>query len=86
MNADFIWRSGKFKGKTYAWVSTYQPWYINWVLENRPEMLVERNKPKPKQCSGEDDEDEESISEHQWKKSKLIQPNLDFFKENGNNI
>jgi len=88
MNAEFILRSGKYKGKSYRWVETYQPWYIRWVLENRPEMLREHNKPnvnKSNTNKEDDTEDEETISEREWKRSKLMVPNLSFFNENGTN-
>jgi len=41
MNKDFQFRSGKYKGKTYEWVVDNDPLYIEWVSENRPEMLKE---------------------------------------------
>jgi len=87
MDKDFKFRTGKFTGKTYEWVSRFQPWYINWVLENRPEMLKEHNKPKHiKDISElEEEDDEGTIKDWQYRKSKLIQPNLDFFNEHGNN-
>ena len=34
-----ILRSGKYKGKKWTDVQTYDPGYIQWVRENRPEML-----------------------------------------------
>ena len=34
-----ILRSGKYKGKKWTDVQTYDPGYIRWVRENRPEML-----------------------------------------------
>ena len=39
INDDFVFRSGKYFGKTYAFVSQVNPNYIDWVIENRPEML-----------------------------------------------
>jgi len=39
MNNQFILRSGKFSGKTIEFVQTQEPSYLNWIKENRPEML-----------------------------------------------
>jgi hypothetical protein len=36
-----ILRSGKYKGYTLQEVQRIAPWYIQWVHENRPEMLKE---------------------------------------------
>lgn len=46
ISKDFVFRSGKFSGKTYAEVSEKHPNYIDWVIENRPEMLREHPKSK----------------------------------------
>jgi|TARA_B110000908_G_C9949713_1_gene311999 hypothetical protein len=32
-------RTGKYAGLTVDHVKKIAPWYINWVRENRPEML-----------------------------------------------
>ena len=40
-------RSGKYAGLTVEHVKKIAPWYIQWVRENRPEMLRDRS-PKPK--------------------------------------
>ena len=39
-------RSGKYAGLTVEHVKKIAPWYIQWVRENRPEMLRDRS-PKP---------------------------------------
>jgi len=40
-------RTGKYAGLTVDHVRQIAPWYIQWVRENRPEMLKERTaKPK----------------------------------------
>jgi hypothetical protein len=40
-------RTGKYAGMTLDHVKKIAPWYIQWVRENRPEMLKERSvKPK----------------------------------------
>tara|TARA_R110000796_G_scaffold95370_2_gene200540 strand:+ start:2482 stop:2703 length:222 start_codon:yes stop_codon:yes gene_type:complete len=41
-------RSGKYKGVDVETVKRMAPWYIQWVRENRPEMLRASNKPQPK--------------------------------------
>ena len=48
MRTDFVFRTGKYKGKTYQEVASTNPGYIDWVLMERPEMLRERdNSRKP---------------------------------------
>lgn len=39
---DFKFRSGKYQGMTYEWVSEKNPSYLAWVKENQPNMLKER--------------------------------------------
>ena len=40
-------RTGKYAGMTLEHVKKIAPWYIQWVRENRPEMLKDRStKPK----------------------------------------
>ena len=39
---DFVFRSGKYLGKTYKWVCDNNPNYIEWIKENQPKMLVEK--------------------------------------------
>ena len=41
-------RTGKYAGMTLEHVKKIAPWYIQWVRENRPEMLRERTSSKPK--------------------------------------
>jgi hypothetical protein len=65
-------RSGKFAGKTIAWLEENQNDYLLWVKENRPEMLVDNNKQetvKPKPMTSD------SVS------NKQIRPNLNFDNE-----
>jgi hypothetical protein len=38
---DFVFRSGKYKGKTYSFVRRVDPRWLSWVEINRPEMLRE---------------------------------------------
>lgn len=41
-------RSGKYAGMQVTHVQQIAPWYIDWVKQNRPEMLRERKVAKPK--------------------------------------
>ena len=81
MRSDFVFRTGKHKGKTYEWVSENHPYYIDWVMFERPEMLQERNpdgrKPKavvPSYLLDDEDEDESF-------KFKPLTPNYNFENE-----
>lgn len=42
MRPDFIFRSGKYAGKTYSYVRRVDPRWLSWVEVNRPEMLREK--------------------------------------------
>lgn len=44
MEGDFKFRTGKYKNKTYDWVKDNDPSYLEWVSENRPEMLKKNEK------------------------------------------
>lgn len=44
----FIFRSGKYQGKTVGLVKKMNPSYIDWVLENNPKMLKEKAAPPEK--------------------------------------
>ena len=54
----FIFRTGKYAGKTYEYVSIYDYHYIDWVLRERPEMLKERAHSQPKARIEIPDDDE----------------------------
>ena len=41
-------RSGKYKGVDVETVKRMAPWYIQWVRENRPEMLRAPKQAQPK--------------------------------------
>ena len=41
-----ILRSGKYKGRKWTDVQCFDPGYIRWIRENRPEMLKSHSKPK----------------------------------------
>lgn len=45
MRPDFIFRSGKYQGKTYSYVRKVDPRWLSWVEANRPEMLKEHKTP-----------------------------------------
>ena len=46
MRPDFIFRSGKYQGKTYSYVRRVDPRWLSWVEANRPEMLKEHGQPR----------------------------------------
>lgn len=61
MRPDFKFRTGKHSGRTYEWVEDNDPSYIDWVLENRPEMLKEESKkPEAKKMVVKDLKEEET--------------------------
>lgn len=64
-------RSGKYKGYTVEEVIDIAPWYIRWVMENRPEMLKEKAPYKPKVKK----------KVEQTYKPSAIQPNYEFENE-----
>jgi hypothetical protein len=41
VSENFVFRTGKYANKTYEWVNKVNPSYIDWIIENRPEMLRE---------------------------------------------
>lgn len=45
---NFVFRSGKYVGNTYGWVLGTNPSYIDWVVQNQPNMLKPSVKYKPK--------------------------------------
>jgi len=78
---EFKFRTGKFANKSYGWVCDNHPWYIEWVIENRPEMLREHKKPKKKKPEPKTSPklSDEYIKEMNWARGKDIKPNKDFF-------
>ena len=70
MNDDFVLRSGKYAGKSIGWLKTNNQNYLNWAMENQPNMLKELKKIEPKQ-----------IIENNIVINGRIQPNLNFDKE-----
>jgi hypothetical protein len=68
----FIFKSGKHIGKSLDWVEEFDSGYLNWVKENRPQMLKETSTPIKK--NKKDNELPDSpIS--------AIKPNMDFDNE-----
>ena len=53
-----ILRSGKYQGYTIDEVQRIAPWYIQWVKQNRPEMLKEHTPKKKKVVKPMDSEDD----------------------------
>ena len=39
MDLTYKFKSGKYVGKTVAWVLEHEPTYIDWVKRERPQML-----------------------------------------------
>lgn len=70
----FIFRSGKHNGKTLEWVEEFDSNYLNWVKENRPEMLKEHSAPKTSSKVKKD---------HELLDSPItaMKPNMDFDNE-----
>jgi hypothetical protein len=67
-------RTGKYAGMTLEHVKKIAPWYIQWVRENRPEMLRDRTPSKHKPPT-------ERIEPPEVDGKYRIQPNLDFGSE-----
>lgn len=67
-------RTGKYAGMTIEHVRKIAPWYIQWVRENRPEMLKERTQKKSKEPS-------KRIEPPEYDSKYKMQPNLDFASE-----
>lgn len=78
---NFIFKTGKFAGKSYKWVSEHVPSYIDWVISERPEMLQSvRRQSNAKTIipSYLQDEDDEEIEVRAFKK---LTPNYNFENE-----
>jgi len=69
-----IFRTGKHAGKTLEEVQRIEPSYINWIKENRPEMLKEKKQPT-KSESGPKEVPEES------EKKYILPENTDFLNQ-----
>ena len=68
---NFIFKFGKYSGKTYKYVLETNPQYISWAEENAPNLLKEKKAAKPK------DEPQTFIDRN----PKKILPNLNFDNE-----
>jgi hypothetical protein len=71
-----IFRSGKYKGKSLEYVRQVAPWYIRWVGENRPEMLVEQRRVVNTDKKSYDFDEDDDV-----KKPSPFKPNLNFDSE-----
>lgn len=81
MDDNFIFRSGKYIGKTYKFVLLTNPSYISWCEQNKPKMLMptkQNAEPKP---SGPRIEPPEKSD---LPKSSAMKPNLNFLNEKSN--
>jgi hypothetical protein len=67
MNDDFVLKSGKYAGKSIGWLKSNNQNYLNWVMENQPNMLKELKKIEPKNL--------EALP------TKTMSPNLNFDNE-----
>lgn len=77
MDGKFMFKYGKYAGKTYEWVEENAPSYLDWVKINAPNLLKE-SKPKavkPTQMTTAD-----------APQYKTLQPNLNFWNEGPSEI
>lgn len=79
MDYDFIFKKGKYKGKTVSWIEDNDPGYLVWVEECAPDLL-------------EDNSQKETMNiEPKYKEPEIdhvesaIRPNLNFDNERKNN-
>jgi hypothetical protein len=68
-----ILRSGKHTGKTLEEVQRIEPSYINWIKENRPEMLKEKKQPTKSETPKEVPEES--------RKNYRLPENVDFLNQ-----
>ena len=47
INDDFVFKIGKYAGKTYKFVKEINPQYIEWAKSKAPNILKEKNKKQP---------------------------------------
>ena len=77
--SEFVFRSGKHKGRSLQIVQAIDPGYFAWIKENRPEMLEEsKEKKKPMKAAPRIEPPEVSSGA-----KSAIQPNLNFWNEKG---
>ena len=80
MDDNFIFRSGKYIGKTYKFVLLTNPLYISWCEQNKPKMLIpSKQKAEPKPAGARIEPPEKS----EFKESAM-KPNYGFFTEKSN--
>ena len=77
MSDKFVFRTGKYAGKTLEWVQKNNPMYLMWVKENQPNMLKE-TKGKPKVVSTPPADKKKILPE---KGPETLAPNINFFNE-----
>ena len=76
MNPDFVFKYGKHAGKTYKWVEEHHPSYIEWALENAPNLL---KPPHPKPI-------EKKELKFRDKPPQSMEPNYNFYNEGPDEI
>jgi len=77
MDSNITLRSGKYAGKTVKWLEENDRGYLNWVKENRPEML-KAVKPKPAP--------QPKVTTTKTEIKSAIQPNKNFYNEGPDKI
>jgi hypothetical protein len=77
LDDNFIFRNGKYAGKTFGFVKQNNPSYIDWARANAPNLLKEYKKKESSETSTE------KIKPTEYLKGSrsAIQPNLDFYNE-----
>lgn len=79
---NFIFKGGKYSGKSYGLVKKINPGYIEWCEQNAPGMLKERKeskKPTTPPSRKEPPPDDEV-------KENVLKPNLDFLNQKGDSL
>jgi hypothetical protein len=79
---NFIFRSGKYEGKSYGLVKKMNPGYLDWVKLNQPKML-EEGKSKPVPVAPTQLAVRKEVPENSEVISSSLGPNLDFLKQVG---
>lgn len=79
---NFVFRTGRYVGKSVGLVKKINPGYIDWVKENQPKMLEEgKSKPVAPRPAPKEIVDP---PEGGGTKSAVMTPNLNFFNEGPN--
>jgi hypothetical protein len=75
MDYEFVFKKGKYKGKTVEWVEDNDPSYMVWVDECAPELLKDDSEKKEEKVKSKYKEPEvDSVD-------SAIKPNLNFDNE-----